>query len=321
MRGRALVAMGALLVLACGSEPERRPTGRSMAAPAAAPGAADNEAPQVSAVRFDPLSPRVDASTRAVVRASDPDGDPVQLRYEWRVNGGPVVSTDAAIETTGLAKGDQLEVTVVATDGRAESERFVRAVAIGNRPPIVSFVGIVPESPSPGVVLEAEVAAVDEDGDELELRYVWRVNGRLASEDGSRLDTEALAPGDIVQLEVAASDGSRVTRPTSSAPVRIGRSRAPEIVSQPGGLREDGVFRYALEAVDPEGDAPLRFELLESPAGMTLDASTGELAWTPGPEQSGTFTVDVKVVDPWGAASAQRFDLSVRRDAPPASPR
>lgn len=317
-----LAIPGLLLAFGCSEEPARRPSGQSMAGPAATSSLA-NHAPEVKRLRFDPLHPKVDSMARAVVEASDPDGDAVELRYEWRVNGGTVVSTGAMFDTTGLAKGDRLELSVVATDGRAESERFVRGVAIGNRAPIVSAVAVTPEWPSPGETLEADVRASDEDGDRLELRYRWFVNGALASEGSERFESEGLQPGDLVQLKVAASDGSLVTRPVSSPPVRMARSRAPEIVSQPGGIREDGVFEYALEARDPDGDAPLVFELLESPQGMTIDPGTGAIAWTPAPEQEGTFTVDVKVSDPHGSASAQRFELTVSHGsaAPPASPR
>lgn len=327
MRRREIRVAAALLLafVACSEEALRAPSGQSMAVePATVPGGVgDEHAPVVELVRFDPLKPKVDGVTRAVVEAHDPDGDRVELRYEWRVNGGLVVSTDPMIDTHGLGKGDRLEVSVVASDGRNDSAPFVRGVAIGNRPPLVSFVGITPARPSPGEPLEAEVSAVDEDGGRLGYRYQWFVNGVLDAQDRERFDTGALSPGDVVQLKVAASDGSLVTRPTGSAPVRIGASRAPEITSQPGAIREDGEFHYTLEARDPEGETPLRFELLEGPDGMTLDERTGELVWIPRDDQEGVHTVDVKVSDPHGQASAQRFVLEVRLGggAPPASPR
>jgi hypothetical protein len=72
-----------------------------------------------------------------------------------------------------------------------------------------------------------------------------------------------------------------------------------------------GVYRYVVEAKDPEGDAPLRYELLESPEGMRIDPYNGELTWRPKANQVGTHTVKVAVKDSRGASSIQEFALPI----------
>ena len=82
-----------------------------------------------------------------------------------------------------------------------------------------------------------------------------------------------------------------------------------------------GLYRYMVEARDADGDSPLRYDLIQSPAGMRLDSYTGELTWRPSPTQVGTHTIEIAVVDSRGAKSIQEFALPiVPPSTPPASP-
>jgi hypothetical protein len=73
---------------------------------------------------------------------------------------------------------------------------------------------------------------------------------------------------------------------------------------------------YDVEATDPDGD-PLTFSLDAAPAGMTIDAATGLLTWTPTPAQIGNHTVTVRVHDNGGGAAIQTFTLTVAPVAVP----
>ena len=74
------------------------------------------------------------------------------------------------------------------------------------------------------------------------------------------------------------------------------------------------------EASDEDGDKPLRFSLLEGPPGMKVDPATGVLRWRPEAGQMGKHPVEVAVHDPSGDGNAIRFEITVGRDAAPASP-
>jgi RHS repeat-associated protein len=77
-------------------------------------------------------------------------------------------------------------------------------------------------------------------------------------------------------------------------------------------------YAYALRAEDPEGD-PLNFALTAAPAGMTIDAATGLIAWTPTAAQPGSQNVAVEVTDGQGGSATQTFTIVVA-PAPPNQP-
>ena len=70
-----------------------------------------------------------------------------------------------------------------------------------------------------------------------------------------------------------------------------------------------------VEAEDPDAGATLTFSLIQPPQGMTIHASTGVIAWTPGTTQTGPFAVTVRVTDGTDAAQ-QAYELTVAAAAP-----
>lgn len=82
----------------------------------------------------------------------------------------------------------------------------------------------------------------------------------------------------------------------------------PRITSPPLLQMQVGkAFTYDVKAMDPDGDK-LSFSLLQSPPGMTIDAVSGRIVWTPAAGQSGGAVV-IGVRDPSGAADVQAFEL------------
>lgn len=72
-----------------------------------------------------------------------------------------------------------------------------------------------------------------------------------------------------------------------------------------------------MEASDPDAGDVLGYALVQGPAGMTIDAGTGQLHWTPGAAQTGTQDVTVKVTDAGGLTAMQSFQLTVSPVAVP----
>ena len=58
----------------------------------------------------------------------------------------------------------------------------------------------------------------------------------------------------------------------------------------------DELYLYAPRATDPDGD-PLSFRLATGPTGMTIDATTGVVQWTPTAAQTGQYPVRIVVDD------------------------
>lgn len=72
---------------------------------------------------------------------------------------------------------------------------------------------------------------------------------------------------------------------------------APTIISAPERFaKENTPYSYKVLAVDPEND-PLRFNLKIAPAGMNIDATTGEVSWVPTSAEGGEHAVEVSVSD------------------------
>lgn len=87
---------------------------------------------------------------------------------------------------------------------------------------------------------------------------------------------------------------------------------APEITSAPGTevLAAGTVYQYDVQA-SGEASANIRYRLVNSPAGMTIDAQTGVISWTPGGTAQGPFAITVIASDLAGNEDSQQFSLSV----------
>jgi hypothetical protein len=55
----------------------------------------------------------------------------------------------------------------------------------------------------------------------------------------------------------------------------------------------------------------LRYALAKRPQGMTIDAATGKISWTPQANQVGTQEVEVQVIDAQGATTTQSYKIEV----------
>jgi hypothetical protein len=321
------LAVAAALALACGSSDDSAPapTGNAMvpaagAAQAKAPQAVGSGVPVIERVALNPPVPAPGSEIRAVVEASDPDGDVLRYEYVWTYNGKEMRRGDKpSFYVVDLEKGDKVEVTVVATDGSNRSAPMSASARAGNRPPVLSAVSLEPFGDiRAGETLQATPHASDPDNDLLRFSYRWTVNGKEAGRDRS-FDTTGLKRGDKVQVEVVARDASSESRRELSPVLMLGNS-PPVITQLPATRSEDGTFTYTFVAKDPDGDRNLRFFVEKGPKGMRMDAITGVLTWTPTPSQSGVHPVEVGVKDGRGEGSTFTFELTVGVQQAPATP-
>ncbi|MBS3158902.1 lamin tail domain-containing protein, partial [Candidatus Woesearchaeota archaeon] len=83
---------------------------------------------------------------------------------------------------------------------------------------------------------------------------------------------------------------------------------------------EDVLYQYDVDAADadPGESSTLVFSLVTMPSGMTINSSTGLIAWTPANSQVGNNTVTVRVNDSSDAMAEQQFTINVTavNDAP-----
>jgi hypothetical protein len=212
-----------------------------------------------------------------------------------------------------FAKGDQVEAEV-ALDGASPTR--TPAVKIRNTPPRI-LAASADLRAEPSAVIYLEVSAVDADGDSLSKQFAWFHNGReLPGQKGPTLSVAGFRSGDSVHARVAVGDGEEWSAPAKSDPIRIG-SNAPAITSSPPSSLEEGrrfVYQIATSAPDPKS---LDYELVDAPAGMTIDAS-GRVEWLvpPSSEEAQEYSVLVRVSDPSGGEATQRFRISTQLSAP-----
>ena len=69
-------------------------------------------------------------------------------------------------------------------------------------------------------------------------------------------------------------------------------------------------YQYNATAFDPDYDT-LRFSLMNAPAGMQIDPTTGVIHWAPGAGQVGIHNVTIKVDDGRGGTATQSYQICV----------
>ena len=267
------------------------------------------------------LNARVGIPYRYLVRARDPDGDPI----EFVLQSGPSGMTLAADPSVGYQQtllswtpaGLQLgqhPVRLAVTDGRGGmtvQEFTVEATtrAVNGRPRILS-------SPAINATLEEvysyDLRAEDPDGD----LVVWQLT---EGPTGMSLDplTGSLRwkPGrqhvGTVNVVVTASDTLLATDTQLFSIDVQAINGPPQIVSLPvTEARSDMPYFYAARALDPDQDT-VTWSMIEGPPGMTLDAKTGVVRWTPTDyDWVLWFRVAIQAQDGRGGAATQEYRVA-----------
>jgi hypothetical protein len=313
---RGVGACALALVIGCGGGEETpQPTEqRAMGARTAPAESGENRPPVVERVAISPRSPSTRDTLVVSARASDPDGDPVTLRYEWTVNGRPV-STGEQLAAGTAPRDSRVAVSVVAEDASLASEPMAEEVEIVAAVPQVQDVTFEPLAPSPGDDVTALVDVDVADDSRLALSYRWLVNGNPTGATEKVFSTKGLRRGDKLSVEVVARDGDVEAPPWKSAGLSLGNS-APKLKGIPTAVKKGDAFTYQFEAEDADGDASLRYALGKAPAGMTIDPIYGLATWTPTADQAGSQEIEVVVKDSAGGTGTLRFTVAVSATTP-----
>ena len=280
-----------------------------------------NKAPVISSIELVPDSPGVGDVLSVEVRAMDPDGDRVEIEVDWYRNGELEQSgTQTGLVTQDFRSGDRVWAEVWISDGDFELTERTRTIRFANQAPDVLAVRLVPPKPSGSDTLLVEVNVLDRDDDPYELNYRWYVNDtQLPGESGSSLAPGKISRGDKVAAEVSASDASG-TGDWVRTPALDVRNSAPIFTSQPSDATVvGGGYRYLLKAEDPDGDRPLRYSLIEGPAGLRVDLVSGAVSWQVPEGEGGGFPIKLAVSDPHGARTEQSYTLNLSWESEPAS--
>ncbi len=276
-----------------------------------------NQAPIVTSAKIltDPIS--LDKPIEVQVDAQDPEREAVSFLYQWYVDNIPLAKqTKATLSAELLTRGQIISIEVTPLDGNNKGQPYrTKGVMVGNTPPQVTAISLLPKTARPGVRLEAKVEANDPDHDMVDITYKWYRKEAVIKESGeSFLDTTGLAARDIITVEVMPRDAMASGNARKSDPLILGNS-APQIVSNPPTAISQDRFDYSVKALDPDGDR-LTYQLETSPPGMTIGIESGHILWQIAPDQQGTFHVKVVARDGAGGLAIQEFDVTLTLDGP-----
>lgn len=167
--------------------------------------AAPNQPATIDGPRVIPEAPFQDAILTADVRATDPEGAPVQLDVRWFAN-GRLVGEGITMAGGGLLRvGDRVEAMAIAFDGVEVTDALSDPVIVANRPPSLSQVSVIPSPIFPGDTPTCSWSFNDLDGHRDTSTATWWINGRPV-QTGPTL-TAAFAIGDTLHCDVVAYDG------------------------------------------------------------------------------------------------------------------
>jgi len=171
-----------------------------------------NGPPEVTTVVLGPENPAVGVLLSVTPTGIDPDGDPLNYTYLWRVNGKPVEAPDSesTFSTAGLKKRDSVSVLVNCTDGEASGSPVAsNTVSMQNRIPKIT--SSAPLDLTAGRYVY-QVTAKDPDGDPLSYR-LDRYPAGMTIETSSGLVSWELPKGTVytgrneVMVAVTVNDG------------------------------------------------------------------------------------------------------------------
>lgn len=134
-------------------------------------------------------------------------------------------------------------------------------------------------------------------------------NGTVVDEVRQRMATTASdlgAPGRDAAFGYGLVDAAR------SLGVSVEPEPSPPVfTSTPITTAKEGtVYAYAAFATDADGDS-IAYSLVAAPAGMTIDAVSGLVNWTPSYLQAGSYNVTIRATDNGGLDADQGFTLTV----------
>jgi hypothetical protein len=139
-----------------------------------------------------------------------------------------------------------------------EKEVVVQPQVRTNRPPFITTVTIIPQSPNKGNDLDLIIQSQDPDGDPVTYHYQWiKNNEEILGEDKNILKIGNFKKGDLIQVKVTPSDGKTEGRPFLSDPVKILNSPPviQELWIEPKMVYANDPIRVHIKSNDFDGDS------------------------------------------------------------------
>ncbi len=272
-----------------------------------------NSAPSVTSTPL--TSTTLGQKYHYTVDALDSDADPLSFALVNAPVGMSIHPSLGTIRWTPAA--DQLgesdvSIEVTDPDGATATQEFKLKVSKSGGPPAIT--SIPPTEASVGSGYLYSLLARDAEGDPLTFRLLAAPAGMTIAATTGVISWTPQA-GQVGQQDVVieVSDGVGGAA-TQAFAIRVssGVANLPPVISSsaPRFGTVGTAYSYSLQASDPESTA-IVYSLGQAPASMTINASSGAVAWTPTAGQAGKFVVTLIATDAGGASAVESFELDV----------
>lgn len=226
------------------------------------------------------------------------------LTYTWDWDDGTSSTGDAVSHAWGDNGTYLVTLTVTDEDGLADSDTFV--VTVDNVAPTAGAISAV--AGDEGVSQTVTVAVADP-GSLDTFSYEWDFGDGTTGTGSAPSHAWPDEGTYTITVSVKDDDGGTAAAVTTTVDIA---NVDPVISGSPDTTADESVaWSYAPTAVDVAADT-LTWSLSAAPAGMTVDAATGALAWTPTWADSRTpVAVTLDVSDGDGGYGSQSFTVEV----------
>jgi hypothetical protein len=217
----------------------------------------DNTPPEILSMSLNTTAPYTDDSLSVSVATTDADGDNVRLAYAWYVEGAAVGSS-ATLGGEAFSKGQTVYVVVTPSDDAISGSSVTSAVAtVVNTIPEIRSVSLSPSDVFTGDTITATVTTFDEDGDSVDVDYLWTVDGGALSETSSTLSgVDWFSKHERIQVTVTPHDGAEDGHAVASSTLTILNSipEAPVVAIDPPDPAEGDDLVCAVEVAARDAD-------------------------------------------------------------------
>ena len=242
--------------------------------------------------------------------AADPAGNRDTLVWSLRRNPAGMAISGTGLVSWTPAAGGSFAVEIAVTDGEGGTDTQAWTIVV---PAVVSAGGPYTVDEGDSVEMTASCAGCT--------RYEWDLDNdgtyEVASQSATFDSTDGTAS---VTVRVRGCIGVGNTNCGTDVPSLVVNNVAPVISSSPSTAGAIGAaYSYRPAATDAAGvNDPIVWSLATKPTGMTIDANSGVIAWTP--SAGGNYAVVLRASDGDGGVTAQAFTIAVRVSADAGGP-
>lgn len=256
------------------------------------------------------VSAEAEAAYRYDADASDADGDALVFALTAAPAGMTINDATGLVSwTPAPAQTGDFEVVVQVEDGTGgvATQRFVVCVepSSANYAPVITSAAELFATGD----YEYQVRALDANGDALVFTLDQFPAGMAINASTGLITWSTTAADEGTHDVVVRVSDSRGGIDTHSFTLTVIDNAAPTFTSAPVTVATVGVL-YVYDADATDADA-LTYSLLRAPSGMTIDAATGLIQWTPAATHYAQERVVVEANDGQGGRARQSFIIQV----------